>query len=272
LPPRPKVCHKGSFADVWVFGGSKDYVGAGVLAHEAAVAALRSGAGLARLCVADSDYALYASRIKEAMLVPFPSRDGRLVCDEQRLALIPDGATVLVGMGLGRTEEVARLTSYFLRKRRVTLVIDADGINTFTDLEGLKHTACEVLFTPHVKEFSRLTGWSVDEILHDPVARAEAWARAHGCKVLLKSDFGIATDGVRTLVTACGTPAQAKGGSGDILAGVVGGLSGVTDLLQAAITGFVLCARAATRCSARLGEQSVLASDVVAEICTGIVQ
>lgn len=257
LPQRERVSHKGSYADVFLICGSTRYAGAGRLALAGVTAALRSGAGLARL-VTDGDLREYYADVRDEMLLTLPDETGELD------ALIPNGAVVAIGSGLGRTERTARFVSYFLT-RDVKLLIDADAITTFGDYDGLRAARADVLFTPHVKEFARLVGCSVDDAQHEPERLARDFAAEYGCSVLLKSNFALATDGRRVFYAAEGTPAQAKGGSGDVLLGVTAALAGQFDsLAEAGIRASVLCGHAAREVESERSQHGVLASDVAA--------
>lgn len=114
-----------------------------------------------------------------------------------------------------------------------------------------------------------MTGRTVKEVLADPIALAEEFAAAHRCTVLLKGASTFVTDGERGALVVNGTPALAKGGSGDTLSGVITGLAAQgADLFDAACAGAYLCAEAAKLAAERFGEQGVLASDVATAVKT----
>ena len=127
----------------------------------------------------------------------------------------------------------------------------------------LKDKKQRLLLTPHPKEASRLTGKSVDEILNDPVSAAKGLALSCNCIVLLKGATTVVTDGKEVALIADGTPALAKGGSGDVLTGTICGFAarGIS-LFDAACAGAYLCAVAAKQAEKEYGDWGVLASDV----------
>ena len=129
-------------------------------------------------------------------------------------------------MGSGVNKELYNLIERLLSEYTGTMIIDADGLNVIAEygislLNAVRK--CRVLLTPHVKEFSRLTGINVNEILKRPIESACAFAKEYGVILLLKGADSIITDGKRTSVNTRGTTALAKGGSGDMLSGYICG-------------------------------------------------
>lgn len=265
FPQRKKVSHKGTYSDVWILAGSVRYPGAGLMAFEACRAALGAGAGRARLAVVRQNRPIYAARIQEEILIDAPEQDGVLTYDPEWLALIPTHAVVVLGSGGGQNVEIRKI-AVFLAERELTLILDADAINQIGDLGFLQHAKASIIFTPHIKEFSRLSGETVEHILADPILLAQRFAKQYGVTLLLKSNYSIATDGQKTMVTAEGTPALAKAGSGDVLAGVLAAMIGQRDNVSAAISAAVLCGHAAKRKQRETGEVALLASDVIQQI------
>jgi len=147
-----------------------------------------------------------------------------------------------------------------------TFIIDADGLNSLAKfgVEILKEKKCAVIITPHIKEFSRLTGVPAEEILSRPVELAEEFAREYGVTVLLKSAASVITDGVKTVLNIRGNSALAKGGSGDMLAGFTCGTAarGLGAFDSAVCAAYILGATAEA-VSAEKTEYCACAEDII---------
>lgn len=263
--PRKNNCNKGSFGKSLIIGGSAEFPGAPKLA-EAGRAALRAGAGLNTLCVPYSIAGAYAECVVESTLFPMADRDGRLAFDRGSLDRAMKGVTaVAIGPGMGGDrEENKKICDCIAKCFDCDCILDADALNAYGErITELKDKRSRVLLTPHPKEASRLTGKSVDEILSDPIAAARELAKATDCAVLLKGATTVVTDGDRVALVANGTPALAKGGSGDVLTGTICGMAarGVP-LFESACAGAYLCAAAAKAAEKEYGDFGVLASDV----------
>ena len=227
LPARALSGHKGSFGHVLVVGGSPGKTGAVLLAAQGA---LRAGAGLVSLAAPRSLYPIYASRLAEAMCVVLDDPAGGVLAAPHVAALAREleARDVLVlGPGLGRDAGSAELVRALLALARVPAVVDADALNAFAgDLEALRCTAPRIL-TPHPGEAARLLGCSTAEIQDDRAAAARALAARSGAIAILKGARSvIATPEGELCVNPTGGPGLAAGGSGDVLAGLVGALLG----------------------------------------------
>ena len=218
LPPRDRLGHKGTFGRVYVLGGCTGYTGAPVYAGESAV---RTGSGLVFVGVPGEIYPIAAARCEAAMVHPLP-RDYAALLDRIQAC---DAA--LIGPGLGRSREIETLVPALLRDLTLPVILDADGINAVsTHMHVLDERRGVTVVTPHEGEFARLErnfhpGQSGRE------QAASAFARRYGCVTVLKGPGTIvaAPDG-RTFRNATGGSGLAKGGSGDILAGMVLSLIG----------------------------------------------
>ena len=134
---------------------------------------------------------------------------------------------VCYGMGMGISESVYQGVAYLLTHYTGKLILDADGLNAvakYANVELFLNKKCELLITPHLKEFARLTGLNIDEISSSPVDIARDFAKKYTLNLLLKGSSTIITDGDKTVLNVTGTSAQARGGSGDVLSGLLGGL------------------------------------------------
>ena len=147
------------------------------------------------------------------------------------------------------------------------LILDADGLNSlaiYANVENLKEKKCDVLITPHLKEFVRLSGLSMAEIKSSPVALAREFAKKYEISLLLKGASTIITNGEKTCLNVTGTSAQARGGSGDVLSGLIGGLCAQgLSLLDGACLGSYLVGVAAELATEKLTEYVALPSDFI---------
>ena len=223
LPRRPEDGHKGTFGKVCILAGSADYAGAPVLAARGAA---RSGCGLVFLEVPEGIWPAVAARCLGEIPQALPAPEGflgREALDTARERLAGCQAALL-GPGMGRAPETAALLRHLAEEITVPLVLDADGINA---LEGHidvleKRRGRVTVLTPHDGEFARLGGDAGSE---DRLAASAAFAAAHGCVLVRKGHRTIVAgpDG-RCLVNTTGGSGLAKGGSGDVLAGLVASL------------------------------------------------
>ena len=223
LPVRDPLGHKGTFGKVYCLCGSVGFTGAPVFASRAAV---RMGSGLVYLGVPQRAWAVVAAKSDEVMPFPLPdTEEGKLAlaAEEQiRRAAAPCDA-VLIGCGLGRGDETDTLIRRLLDLPQ-PLVLDADGINAMAGhIDELRRRRDRVtVLTPHEGEFARIGDLSAGR-----EDSAKAFAAAHGVYLILKGHRTViaAPDG-RLAVNPTGNSGMAKGGSGDVLSGMVVSLLG----------------------------------------------
>jgi NAD(P)H-hydrate epimerase len=223
VPPIPADAHKGVRGRLMIVGGGEGMSGAALLA---ARAAMRSGIGLLRLVVPRDALPIVQAAEPQALTATWPVDDDAR--ETMRSALESWANVVLIGPGLGNTDETRRIARDALAQWRGPVVVDADGLNVFAgDTEALGRL-CQgrpALLTPHVAEAARLLGEENAAVVRDRYDAASRLAAVTHATVLLKGVPTIITgeDG-RTMVSASGTPALAAGGSGDLLAGISGAL------------------------------------------------
>jgi NAD(P)H-hydrate epimerase len=269
LPERPRAGHKGRFGHVLVVAGSVGKTGAAALAAEGA---LRVGAGLATIACPQSLNEILEVKCTEAMTAPVcetPERALALEAEGALLALSAERDVVVLGPGIGRAEDTGKLVRALVEAIERPLVLDADGLFALAGApEWLLRRRGPTVLTPHPGEAARLTGTSTDEVNRDRVGFASALAERTGAVVLLKGAASVvAGGGGRPLVNPSGGPALASGGSGDVLAGMVGGFlaQGLPAREAAALAAF-LHGHAADRFAARCGEAGLLAAELAAEL------
>ena len=260
LPDRAVDAHKGDCGKILLLCGSKGYTGA---AYLAAMGALRCGAGLVFLGVPESIYAIEAVKLHEAVVFPLPDDTGRLgtAAVPEIMERLPKMDAVLVGPGLGQSEELASVVKAVLETAACPVVLDADGINLIAaHKDVVRGRTAPTILTPHAGEFARLGG----EIGTDRIAAAERMAQELNCIMLLKGHHTVITDGSLTYINPTGNPGMAVGGSGDVLAGMVSALLGLgIDPLLSAACGAWLHGAAGDLCAAEIGQYGMLPTDML---------
>lgn len=247
LRRRRNDSHKGTYGYVTIFGGCRFYSGAAKLANLACMqvrtvaasladcgkTALRSGCGVVRLAVVASVAPLVGQYVLESTVFPLAENaDGTLAYDPDEIDRALAGtAAAAIGMGWGTDPAYEKILTHVLSAYRGHLLIDADGLNTLARMgeDGktlLRQTAADVVLTPHPKEFERLSGVKIADMLADPVRHAEEYAADCGATVLLKGTATVVTDGGETYIVHRGCPGMATAGSGDVLSGILAGLLG----------------------------------------------
>lgn len=257
IPHRNRDSHKGDYGRVHILSGCVGYTGAPYFASEAA---LRSGSGLVYLHVPEEIWSVLAVKCQETMV--FPLREDSI---SEKLS---EADAVLIGPGLGRDPLRDFRTRKLARELPTALVLDADGINAFSGhIDVLKARKGRLtILTPHEGEFSRLLGGNLAEL--DRAAKAARFARDSGCIVVLKGHRSISAFPDGTLyVNTTGNPGMAKGGSGDVLSGMILSLLGQGIAPEQAVPAAVwLHGRAGDLCASRLGEYGMTPSDLLRAI------
>jgi NAD(P)H-hydrate epimerase len=268
LPPRPRLAHKGTFGHALVVAGSRGKLGAGLLAAEGAA---RAGAGLTTLAVPASLQPQAEGRVPEVMTAGVADDGSGTMAapdDAEMARLIRGRAAVVCGPGLGEGAGPRAVVGALLDAVAVPLVLDADGLNAVAGTPLLQGRTAPTVLTPHPGEMARLVGATTDDVQADRLGVARSFAAANGVVVVLKGAGTIiaAPDG-RCALSSSGNPGLASGGSGDVLAGVIGGLlaQGLPPFEAATFAVFVH-GRAADAIASRRGEVGLLARDLLAEL------
>lgn len=274
--PRGTKTHKGSFGTATIVAGCRMYRGAAVLA---AGGALRAGAGIVRVASIEAVCSAVAAQLPSCICYPLKeTMDGCIQGAEALCVLHQKKNSLLVGCGLGNTEGTAQLTKTILANATEGLVLDADALNGLagygnqnsttvreTGLEYLRQTKAEVILTPHLAEMARLCGVSLEQVQSQTAKTALEFAVSYNCVVVLKSEKTVVAtpNGTLYVLQNADNPGLAKGGSGDVLAGIIVSLlaQGYT-AEQAAPLGVWLHSRAGFIGVEKHGVVGVLPSDL----------
>lgn len=260
FPKRNFETHKGDYGKILLLCGSRGYTGAPYLAS---MGALRTGAGLVYLGVPESIYPIMAKKLTEPVVIPLRDRNGMFAkksVDAIRKILTNMDA-VLIGCGLGLSEDTETVVKTVLDEFKGTVILDADGINAMkAHKDSLRGRIGQTVITPHFGEFSRFIGFAPS----DRISSAVEVAKDLNVIVLLKGHETVITDGTTCYINKTGNPGMAVGGSGDLLAGIITSLTGQGIApLEAAAVGAWLHGKAGDICAEEIGEYGMLPSDML---------
>ncbi len=276
IPQRSPYTYKNKEGHVFILGGSPGKTGAVIMAAKAATEA---GAGLVTVGVAESVNPVLENALIEEMSKPLPESEKGflypLVGDF--IFQSPDYkryTSLVLGPGMGRYKGGQEVVEDFLNRWEKPMLIDADGINNLADMgakgkELLRKREIPAVLTPHVGEMQRLTGLYREQIIHNQIEVARSFAVENHCYVVLKAARTvIATPEGEAFVNVRGTPAMAKGGVGDVLAGILGALIGKMPIKEALILGVSLHAVAGELAEKEKFTESVRATDLIRNIAS----
>ena len=220
---RDVEANKGDFGKAGIYGGSIEYSGALKLSY-LSLTALRSGCGISRVLVKEEVLPLLGPNILEQTLCILPSYSDDFY--NKLKNSIKDLDSLAFGMGLGNDEHLEDVLEFLIRNYTGNLIIDADGLNSLSkmDLDILKKRNCNILLSPHLKEFSRLCRKDIEEIKKDSLNLVKEFASTYKVTILLKGHTTIISDGKDIYLVKTGTPGMATAGSGDVLLGILAGL------------------------------------------------
>lgn len=265
LKKRKEDSHKGDYGRALLVCGSERYRGAASLSAEGA---LRCGAGIVCLASVDEVLRAAAARLPEVIFLPLPE-NGTGGISSHGTGLILEEAehatAILCGCGLTNGEDTLVLTENLLLNAACPLVLDADALNAIAEKPCVLSCAnVTPTVTPHPGEMARLTGKSVKEILADPRGTAMAFSEKYDCVTVLKTHRTVVASPDGSLYeNTTGNPGLARGGSGDILAGMITGFlaQGMKPTDAAGLAVF-LHGLAADRTAEKESETGMLPSDI----------
>ena len=234
LNKRNKVSHKGQNGRLLVLGGSENYTGAPSLA---AMSALRSGVDIAVVACPETVSNSIRSYSPD-LIVKGLSKQYISFEDSSDILEMSDTAdSIVIGCGIGTNDETGLVLNEMVEKIQKPIVLDADALK-IVDKNVVRDSEKQIVLTPHKAEFRAFFNLDVPENLEDKIHSVSEAASDFGCTVLLKGAVDIISDGKRTKLNTTGNPGMSVGGTGDVLAGLVGGLiSKGHDVFEAAFLG-----------------------------------
>ncbi|MCC6486020.1 MAG: NAD(P)H-hydrate dehydratase [Candidatus Hydrogenedentes bacterium] len=226
LPARPSTGHKGTFGHVLILAGSRGFTGAAKLAAEAAG---RSGVGLVTVGVPGTVADCIAAALVEAMSLALPDTLQETFSTSavaQALDATQTRDAVVLGPGISQHADTRRFVHEFIAGCTAPLVVDADGLNCIGPAPGaLAAAKTRLVLTPHPGEMARLLNCSVEQVQRDREAAVKLLSTTCGCVTILKGNGTVVADAEGTCwLNPTGNSGLAKGGTGDVLAGLLGGL------------------------------------------------
>jgi NAD(P)H-hydrate epimerase len=267
IPERDPQMHKGNAGKVLILAGSSQYQGAGIMAS---YGALRSGAGIVNLGLPDCLRGdLCCQILPETILTWFKSEDGGFSLDQETICAYNGRfRSLLAGPGWGRGESVGKALSILLDHWHGHLILDADALNVIEDPTILRRARQIPVITPHLGEMARLLGKTIDEVAENTVELARGFATENRLILVLKSAVTIIADHTgRVFVASNPNSGLARGGTGDLLAGLIAGLAAtVISPLNASVVGVYLLAIAGEAAVSDLGTDAVTVSEIASYI------
>ncbi len=268
IKPRGKNDHKGTFGTALSVCGSYGMAGAAIISS---LAALRSGLGIMKTACVTENYTAITAAVPESVTVPCESKDGMYSVSALPTLKkhLKTADALLIGCGLGISNDTAYITRELALSSAVPVIIDADGINTIaSDIEFIEQMKAPLIMTPHPGEMARLCQTTVAEVEADRIGIAHRFATENGVYIVLKGANSVvaAPDG-EVYVNMSGNAGMATGGSGDMLSGMI-----VSFLAQGYAVKDAVCAAvklhgdAGDRARDRVGETALLPRDMLEEL------
>ena len=223
LPIRKSYQNKGDFGHVLVIGGSIGMAGSVCMA---ALGALKSGAGLVTVAVPKSVSDIVAVKLTECMVLPVNDFNGEfdISASADIVEFCKKCNTIVFGMGARKSAGTVRILESLLLNYTGALVLDADGLNVLSenpDFLNIKRR-CSLILTPHPGEMSRLVSQSVSDVQSNRGELASSYAEQHDLTIVLKGERTVVANKDILCVNPTGNVGMATGGSGDVLAGIIG--------------------------------------------------
>ena len=258
LPKREALSNKGTYGHTLHITGSQKYIGAAMLSIEAS---LRTGVGLLTHMGTENVRGELRARFPEVIYTDISEKSPVDIIEYSKKF-----SSILIGCGSGVGEELFLIIKALITSEGAPLIIDADGINSiaeFSSPELFKSARRTVVITPHPRELSRLSGKSTEYINSNRIPFSEKFAAQYGVILLLKGAATVITDGKHTVINTSGSSALAKGGSGDVLSGIISSLMiNAPSYLSAVALAAYLHGRAADTLAEQLSEFGVTPSDL----------
>ena len=269
IPPRNDNSNKGDYGRIFMISGSIGMTGSGCLA---ARAALRSGAGLVYLGVPSSLASIYEAGLFEAITIPLTDKGLGYLCRDsinEIISHLKDKNVVAIGPGLSMNGEIFEVVGSVMENVEVPLILDADALNAISlDVSILGHLKAEAVITPHPGEMARLCGISIEEVQNNRIEVAREFALRWKVTTVLKgSKTVVAIPDGTIYINPMGNSGMAKGGSGDVLTGIIAGMAGQgVKPSDAAVAGVYLHGLAGDIAALKKGKFGMLPSDIIEEL------
>ncbi len=266
FPRRKRDSHKGTFGTLLCITGRDSMPGACALST---LAALRSGAGLVKVATTQHNVPILASQIYEAVYLPMQTDNTGGISWEQNQDILQSAITmasaILIGCGLGNTIATQQLVRETVRLANCPVVIDADGLNALAAcIDIMQEQKSNWILTPHPGEMARLIKSSTSAVQADRSACALHFCETFSGTLVLKGAGTIVQQGTTSMQNPTGNPGMSRGGSGDVLAGMIASFAAQGILpYQAACAGVYLHGLAGDLAAEQYSEQAMLPQDLL---------
>lgn len=265
FPVRKPDSNKGDFGRLLTVCGSKNMPGALIMS---AVAAARCGVGLLTVCIPKEYVPHIAAKLPEAVFLPLDTAEsGTYTSDsyEKIMKASEKASAVLIGCGLGVSDESRQLVKRLMLNLNCPIILDADGINCIADcIDIIRQTKQEIVLTPHPAEMARLCKVTAADIQSDRLEYAKIFAQENNCTVVLKGAGTIVAAPDYAYVNPTGNSGMSKGGSGDVLSGIIASLN--AQGLSASALGVYLHGVAGDKAAQKHSMQGMLPTDMIDEL------
>ena len=264
---RKNDTHKGDYGYIGIMGGCMEYSGAIKLANMS-FASIRSGCGVVRVIVPKSLEKMIAPYLLEQTIYPISNdKDNKMMFNKKEIDKALEKLKALaIGMGWGNGKDNEKILKYILKNVNIPCIIDADGLNTLAkmDLNILKKAKNNIILTPHLKEFERISKNSIEKIKENPIELAIKFAKQYNVILLLKGRTTIVTNGEDTYLVKKGCAGMATAGSGDVLSGILIGLLGYNESnIKTIVAGATLAGIAGELAQEKYTDIAMKASDTI---------
>lgn len=265
-PKRERDAHKGIFGTVLIISGSSSMRGAAAFA---ALGALKSGAGLVKVASVEKCIDTVSVLAPEATYLEMECDDyGYMLFDtskEMLMKAMEKASAVVIGSGMGVTNDTMEIVRFVVENSPCPVVIDADGINCIArDIEILVNKKSHVILTPHPGEMARLLNCDAQTINDNRIMVAEKYAEKYDITIVLKGAGTIISDRFNTAANHTGNAGMSKGGSGDILSGIIGSaVAQGFSPYDAACAGVYMHGLAGDAAAEKYGQEAMLPRDII---------
>lgn len=265
ISKRNSNTQKSDYGKLLIIAGSRGMTGAAYLASEAA---LKSGAGLITLACPESVNTILENKTTEVMTLPSSDNNGHFAypAASEIISKINEFDAVLIGPGIGRSDDVQEFVKTVLKGCDVPVIVDADALYAVAQNKDiLKECTCDLIFTPHAMEMSRLTGLDISYIEENRIQISREFSEETGTVLLLKGHHSLVTaPSLVQYINSTGNPGMASGGSGDVLAGIIAAfVARGIDLTSAVAVGAYIHGMAGDIAKDHYGEESLSAKNVL---------
>lgn len=265
IPKKMPDSHKGIFGRLLLICGSEDMPGACIMAAEAAA---KSGVGLLEIAAPKFVLGIIASRLPEAMLCSLETDCEGFINESNYKKILKHSkkaSAVLIGCGIGVTESTKKLVKQLVCDIDCPIILDADSINCISDsIDIIKQNRSGIILTPHPAEMGRLSKKTTDEVQSDRLSTAVDFAKEFNSVVVLKGAGTIIAQIGKAYVNPTGNPGMGKGGSGDVLSGIIASFTAQNiNMFDSCVLGAFVHGLAGDKAAEKLSMQSMTATDII---------